>query len=181
MKKILIAINNDFLRETYCEVFKKEGFGVVAMYKKEEIEAKIKSEKFDIIIIDIAPPIDGFKIMEGLKKDGRKESVILVSQYYNKESRQKAIELDAKDFIAYSSVSPAEVIRKIKIVLGEQKSYRMEIADIGQAKELVEDLGYDSKLTCPKCGSKMMLNLTRDLSVGNHHFVVSFVCPNNCQ
>ena len=46
-----------------------------------------------------------------------------------------------KDFIIGALVSPAEAVRKVKIILGEQKSYRLEIKkDLYNAKELIKDL-----------------------------------------
>lgn len=181
MKKILIAVSSDFLRDTYAEVFKNEGFEVASFKTGNEAFQKAESEKFDLIIADISPEINGFKILEDLNRSGKKMATILLGQYEDKENRKKAMDLEARDFIVYSSVTPAEVIRKIKIVLGEQKSYRVKVADINNIKGLLGDLGYDSHFTCPKCQSELEMNLTRDLASGSRHFLVSFVCPNNCE
>ena len=169
MKKILIAISGDFLRDTYKEVFRAEGFEVFAVKNGDEAYDLIKREKVDLILIEAET---GFELLE--KKIDI--PVIILDQYENKETRKKAIELEARDFIAFSSASPNEIVRRIKIILGEQKSYR-----IGRdTARLYQDMGHDGELKCPKCGSDLELNLIRDLSAGNSHFVVSFVCPNNC-
>ena len=96
MKKIIIAINNDFIRETYLEVFKGEGFEVLQTKNGKEILNLAKEEKPDLIIIDIdLPEIGGFEILEIIKKEEatQKIPVIIFTQIEKKENRMKAIEL----------------------------------------------------------------------------------------
>lgn len=182
IKRILIALNNDFLRNTYEEVFKAEsGFEILSTKDGNEALKSIQNEKLDLIMVDISlSGIGGFDLIAKIKEEGKNIPVIIMDQYENKENKEKAMELEARDFIATSSASPNEILRKIKIVLGEQKSYRIKISDIEEARILYNDLGYSSDFKCPQCGSIMELNLIRDLSKGNNYFLVSFVCPNNC-
>lgn len=183
MKKILLAIDNDFLRETYAEVLKGEkNFEIITAKDGNEALDLVKQEKLDLVLADISlSGIGGFELIKKIKEFKPSLSVVILGQYESKEDMKKAMDLEAKDFIASSSVSPNEVIRKIKIVLGGQKSYRVKISNIEEVKDLYEDLGYDSDFKCSKCGSIMELNLIRDLSKGNNYFLVSFVCPDNCE
>lgn len=179
MRKILIAINGDFLRETYKEVFKSGGFNPIMADNGDQAFELAKKEKMDLIMIEATfPRVNGFELIQKLKKEGINTPVIILDQYEDKETMKKAMEMEAKDFIAFSSASPNEILRKIKIVLGEQKSYRIKIS--GGGEDLYRDMGHSGDLKCQECGSDLELNLIRDLSVSNSHFVVSFVCPNNC-
>ncbi|MBZ9577895.1 response regulator [Patescibacteria group bacterium] len=179
--KVLIAIDNNFIRETYSEVFKTENFEVLETKKGKEALALSKEEKPDIVIADIAlSEIGGFKLLKTLKEETSTEKipVIIFAQFEKKEDRRKAMELEAKDFIAAASVSPVEVIRKVKIALGKQRSYRISMPkDLHDARELITDLGYSYDFKCPKCGSDLLLCLIRDLSKGEKYFILSVICP----
>ena len=122
-----------------------------------------------------------FEFLEKVKKDfsTRDIPIIIFSQLERKENRKKAMQMEAKDFIAAASVTPAKLLRKVKIILGEQKSYRIKISsNSDDIKGLMRDLDYTNpNLKCPKCSSDLKLSLIRDLSIGNNHFIISFVCP----
>ncbi len=67
MRKILIAVNNEFIRETYSEVFKAENFEVFRARDGKEALDLVKKEKPDIIIADIAlSEMGGFELLEEL-------------------------------------------------------------------------------------------------------------------
>lgn len=182
MSKILIAINNDFIRETYKEVFINQGLEVFITNKGNEVLELAKNKTPDIIILDIAlAEIKGLELLETLKKENitKKIPVIVFAQFERKEEKLKAIELNAKDFITATDVTPAELIAKVKIILGGQKSYRVAIKEnLQNAKELLKDLGYNTDNKCPKCGKPLVLYLIKDLSKGPDYFKASFVCLN---
>ncbi len=177
MKKILIAIDNDFIREAYEEVFQKEGFEVFVTNDGKEALKIVKEKELDIILADILlSKISGFDLLQKIKKS---IPVIVFAQIERTENKKKAIELGARDFITAAGVSPVEVIRKVKIILGEQRSYQIKVQKTGlDAQKLAEDLGYDKSLKCKECGGDLAMYLMRDLSSGEKHFIVSFVCPN---
>ena len=180
MKKILIAIDNDFLREGYLRVFEKEGFEVLGTKSGIMALDLVKEEKPDVILSDIVfAGMREFELLEKLKKDFYTKDipVIIFAQLERRENRQKAMELEAEDFVTAAAISPNELVRRVRIILGEQRSYRIRILrGSDDVKRLVNDLNYSSDLKCPKCRSNMELCLMRDLSVGNSHFIISFVC-----
>lgn len=181
MKKILIAIKNAFVRETYSEVFKEKDFKVFSAQNGKEALDLVKKEKPDIILADVGlPEIGGFELLETLKKDPttQKIPVIIFAQIGKKLNRTKAMELEAKDFITSAECTPLEVIRRVKIALGEQRSYRISmLKHMHDGKELITDLGHSYDFKCPECGSDLLLYLIRDLSKGEKHFILSVVCP----
>ena len=181
MKKILIAINDDFTREVYSKIFRDTKFEVLETKDGKEALNLAKKEKPDIILADVAlPEIGGLELLETLKEDTltRRIPVIIFTQSERTEDRERAIELEAKDFLVGVLISPREVVLKVKAHLGEQKSYQIPInKDLDEVKELAMDLGYAPTLTCPKCGSSLQLFLIRDLSKGKNYFKVSFICP----
>lgn len=181
MKKILIAIKNSFIVETYLEVFEEKDFEVFSAKNGKEALDLVKKEKPDIILADIdLPEMGGFELLETMKKDPitQKIPVIIFTQIEKRLNRTKAMELEAKDFITAAEQTPLEVIRRVKIALGEQRSYRISmLKDLHDGRELIADLGYSHDFKCPKCGSDLLLSLIRDLSKSEKHFILSVICP----
>lgn len=181
MKKILIAVDNDFIRETYAEIFKEENFEIFKTKTGKEALSLAKEKKPDIILADVTlSEIGGLKLLEDLKGDSSTNEipVIIFAPIEKQKDRIKAMELEAKDFISAASVTPAEVIRRVKIALGEQKSYRISMSkNLADARQLITDLGYTHDFKCPECGSDLVLNLIRDLSKGEKYFILSVICP----
>ncbi len=178
--KILIAVDNDFIREAYYEVLTKENFSVLETKDGKEALSLIKKEKPDAVLLDVLlSEMGGFEVMEAMKKDEdiAQIPVIIFAQLERREDKLKAMELEAKDFISAANVSPVEVIRRIKILLGAQKSYTIEPKKTEDLEELVKDLGGDAQLKCSKCGKDKKIHLIRDLSRGQNEFILSFVCP----
>lgn len=181
MKKILIAIDNDFVRETYSDVFKEENFEVFTTKKGKEAIDLAKSELPDIIIADIGlSEMGGFKLIETLREDDftKKIPVIVFCQIEKEKDREKAMELEVKDFITAVVVTPIEVVRRVKIALGEQKSYKIfPTKNLYDAKDLITDLGYTYDFKCSGCGNDLVFHLIRDLSKGEKYFILSVICP----
>lgn len=181
MKKILIAIDNDFIRESYFDVFKGKSFETLATKNGKEAFELAKKEKPDIILADVLLfGIGGFELLKKLKKEESTKEipVIIFAQLEKKQDRLKAMELEAKDFVTAAKVTPSDVIRRVKIALGEQKTYKIGIRkNFHNAKELIVDSGLNYDLKCPVCGSDLVLYLIRDLSRGERCFIVSFICP----
>ncbi len=183
MKKILLAIHDDFARKSYAELLKGEHFLVFETNDGQKAFDLAIKETPDIIVIDLfLSTIGGLQLMEMLQQNllTKKIPVIFFSQIERETEKEKAMDLGAKDFIIGSITSPREVVAKIKIHLGFQKAYHFSITDenLSVAKEIKTDLGYFPYLECPRCGSKFELFLIRDLSKGKDYFKLSFSCPN---
>ena len=129
MKKIIIAIKNDFIREAYSGVFQEKGFSVFETKDGRDALLLVAKEKPDIIIADVnLIGMGGLEVLKTLRQEeGQKIPVIIFTQIERKEEKTKAIDLEAKDFIVATNVTPLEVVRKVKIALGEQKSYLVSI------------------------------------------------------
>ena len=181
MKKIIIAIKNDFIRETYLEVFQRSNFHVIQSKSGNDVLSLVNKEKPDAIIADVElDDINGFELIKKLreKKTNSRIPVIIFAQIEREDQKNKAIDLEAKDFIVGTNITPAEAVRKIRIILGEQKSYTLvPQKNLYGAKDLITDLGFDYSFKCPFCGSDLAFLLIRDFSRGEKYFIVSVVCP----
>jgi len=117
MQKILIIEDDRFLRELISKKLTKEGFEVSEAIDGEEGIKKIKSEKPDLILLDlILPGIDGFEVLSKMKDDPTVSSipVIILSNLGQKEDVEKGLKLGAVDYLIKAHFTPGEIIEKIR-------------------------------------------------------------------
>ena len=81
---------------------------------------KIKSEKPDLILLDlILPGIDGFEVLSQTKKDPEVSSipVIILSNLGQKEDIERGLKLGATDYLIKAHFTPGEIIEKIRLII----------------------------------------------------------------
>lgn len=119
-KKIILAEDDKFISRAYSDGLTRAGFEVIiATDGKEGIE-KIKSEKPDLILLDLVMPIkNGFEVLEEVKKDDTLKNIpaIILSNLGQDSDVEKGKALGAADYLIKSNFSMKEVIAKIKTVL----------------------------------------------------------------
>jgi len=100
--KILLVDDNDEIRGACKEALIKEEYLVDTALNGEEGLRKIKSEYFDLIVMDLVMPhMDGFEVMEKLKKDKIKYGKLVVFSALNTEElREKAYSFGAEQYWA---------------------------------------------------------------------------------
>ena len=76
-----------------------------------------KKEKPDIIVLDIIlPQLDGFSVLEELKKSGstKKIPVVMLTNLGTDEDKEKGKKLGAIDYLVKAELTPVQVEEKIK-------------------------------------------------------------------
>ncbi len=119
-KKILIIEDDKFLRELISRKISDEGFDVAEAVDGEEGVKKVKTEKPDLILLDlILPGIDGFEVLSRAKEDLNSASipVIILSNLGQKEEVEKGLKLGAVDYLIKAHFTPGEIVEKIKAIL----------------------------------------------------------------
>jgi DNA-binding response OmpR family regulator len=117
-KKILLAEDDKPIARTMNNKLIKSGFDVVVASDGAEALKILEKDKFDLIILDIMmPKVDGFGVLEELKKRGIKTPVIITSNLSQKSDEKKARELGAKDYFIKSSVSILQIVDNVKKIL----------------------------------------------------------------
>jgi DNA-binding response OmpR family regulator len=120
MTKILVVEDDKFLREMISRKLEKEGYDVYQAIDGEKGEEKIKEVKPDIVLLDlILPGIDGFEVLERVKKDPEVAEVpiIILSNLGQKSEVERGLNLGAVDFLIKAHFTPAEIVRKIKEII----------------------------------------------------------------
>ncbi len=107
------------LVELYKYALAKEDIQVTAAYTGKEGLEKAKTAKPDLIILDIMLPggINGFDVLEFLKKDPSTPSIpVLVLTNLDKEEKT-AKEIGAIDYMVKSNSSITDVVNKVRSLL----------------------------------------------------------------
>jgi len=119
-KTILIVEDDTILRDLISQKLKKANYDIVEAVDGEEGLKKAKENKPDIILLDlILPGIDGFGVLEQIKKDPEidKIPVVILSNLGQKEEIEKGMSLGATDFLIKAHFTLSEIVEKIKIIL----------------------------------------------------------------
>src|SRR4030043_138773 len=122
--KILLIEDDAFLVEMYTTKFELEGFEVVtAEDGRKGLDLAFK-ENPDIILLDILmPKMDGFAVLESLKKEKSTTNVpvVLLTNLGQKDDVKKGFEKGAVGYLIKAHFMPSEVVDKIKKILKESK------------------------------------------------------------
>ena len=115
--KILLVEDDRFLRELMSQKLIKMGYDLIAAVDGEEGVEKAKSEKPEIILLDIMlPGIDGFGVLTQVKADPGTADipVIMLSNLGQREDIDRALKIGATDFLVKAHFTPQEIIDKIE-------------------------------------------------------------------
>ncbi len=122
MKKVLFIEDEATLQETFGDILGKNKCKMISALNGEIGLRLAKSEKPDLILLDIIlPKMNGFEVLKMLKEDPKTNNipVIVLTNLENMEDINKAIELGATTYLVKTKYTIEEVINKIKKALGE--------------------------------------------------------------
>jgi CheY-like chemotaxis protein len=125
MAKILFVEDEPNHIAIYKTKLEQEGFDFLSAMTGEEAIPMIKIEKPDLIMLDILLPGEenGIDVLAKLKEEPATKNIpiIVFTNYDEKEFREQAQGLGANAFVLKSDVTPSEMVKKIKEILGQSK------------------------------------------------------------
>lgn len=119
--KILLVEDDPTLVEMYALKFKEAGFDIITTTDGLLGLESAKKERPLVILLDIMmPKMDGFAVLTELKKDEKTKNipVLLLSNLGQKTDIEKGKSLGATDYIVKASMTPTQVVEKVKSYLG---------------------------------------------------------------
>ena len=126
-KKILVVDDDPDLVETTSMILKSKQYDVVVAYDGVEGLEKAKTEKPDLIVLDVMmPEKDGYTLCKELKADAALNAipVLLLTAVVShisttRFSHQMGMETEADDYMD-KPVDPNELARRIELLLSRQ-------------------------------------------------------------
>lgn len=119
MPKVLIIDDDPFIADMYVLKFKDERFDVIASRDGRDGLKKIKEFRPDVVVLDLVmPDMDGFGVLETLRKEGGQQPKILVlSNLGQKEDVERGMSLGASDYAVKAHFTPSEVVERVRALL----------------------------------------------------------------
>lgn len=113
-KRIVIAEDDKSLRKALSLKLTHDGYEVKETVDGNTALAVIKEGGVDLLLLDIMMPgLDGFGVLEQLKKDGAKFPVVVTTNLGQEEDKKKALQLGATDYLVKSDQSLDDIIALI--------------------------------------------------------------------
>lgn len=176
--KILLVDDDESIRGMYAEIFRKEGFDVSEAVDGVDGLEKATKNIPDIVFTGIVMPImDGFGLMEALKKNVMTSNipVVISSHLGREEDQKKANELGAKGFFVRGYFTPNEIVEKIRGIFNlEEYKLKFSATELDAAK-LAKDMHFAENFKCSDCGGELVLSV-RSSDPGKHEFTAKFMC-----
>jgi CheY-like chemotaxis protein len=110
---ILYADDDPFIRKAVSKFFKNIFNEVTIVEDGTEAIEKYKSNKYDIIFLDInMPKMDGLEVGKYIKEHDIAQKVVFITAFDEVEYIKKAMEINADEYI-YKPIKEEEFINKI--------------------------------------------------------------------
>jgi len=125
-KVVLIAEDEDDLREMYTMALTNKGFEVLQAINGIEALKFLEEQytKIDLILLDVVMPgMDGFETLGKIKKNENysKIPVLISTNLDNDEDRAQALGGGAREYFVKSQHTPSELVDKVIDVMGIEK------------------------------------------------------------
>ncbi len=118
-KKVLIVDDDPALRQLYS-VELGQNYAIVEAADGEEGLTKAKTDKPDIILLDVMmPKFDGIAYLSKIKEDQELANIpiVMLTNFGQENLIQQAFSLGATDYLLKYKVTPAEMSEKVAQVL----------------------------------------------------------------
>ncbi len=123
--KILVADDEQSMREFLDIMLKKEGYKVSLASNGEEVVKLVDNDLFDLVLLDIRmPKLDGISALKKIKSTAPETIVIMITAYASADTAIKAMKEGAYDYIT----KPFKV-EEIKLIINnalEKKNLQKE-------------------------------------------------------
>ena len=138
MKTILVVDDEPKIVELARDYLEAAGFAVVSASDGSEALARARSEKPDLVVLDLGlPKIDGLDVARALRRD-TSVPIVILSGRSDESDKLVGLELGADDYVT-KPFSPKELVARVRAVL--RRAVRpIPVADIVRAGEVTLDV-----------------------------------------
>lgn len=115
--KILLVEDDQMISSMYKTKLESEGFEVLLAENGVDGVKMAKENKPELIMLDvILPQLDGFSVLEELKKEKTTKNipVVMLTNLGTDEDKEKGKKMGAVDYFVKASLTPTEFSDKVK-------------------------------------------------------------------
>ncbi len=117
-KSILVVDDEKSLARAFELKLTHAGFNAKAVNNGQEALAELRSGHYDAMLLDLVMPImDGFQVLETLKKENISLPVMVTSNLSQEEDMKRAKALGAREYFIKSNTPIAEIVVQINKIL----------------------------------------------------------------
>lgn len=125
-KKILIAEDDELLRELYSEVLKSEGYDITTAIDGEDALQKFIQGGWDLVLLDIImPKLSGLDVVKKSKEQPQplapNKCVVFLTNLDKGEEIKEALLL-GNGYLIKSQITPGDLVKEAKLYLNQPVS-----------------------------------------------------------
>ncbi|MDI6900411.1 MAG: response regulator [Anaerosomatales bacterium] len=169
-ERVLVVEDTELLRRMYHDKLVQDGYVVGVAGDGIDALAKLRAEKYDLVVLDlIMPRMGGLEVLETIKADPNLKSVpvLILTNLGEEGAIERALDLGALDYLIKNQAKPADVAEKIRLTLdafgtadGGVQPIRVVVKDReADAERLIEHAKLVRRLWCPACEVELALEL----------------------
>jgi CheY-like chemotaxis protein len=117
MRKILIAEDDFFIRDVYSKTFSLAGYEVAVAVDGLDAVNQVKSQQFDIILLDIMmPQMSGIQVLRSiraLETPAKNTPVFMITNLGQQNIIEEAFQAGMDGYIIKSEVTPQQILDEI--------------------------------------------------------------------
>ncbi|TKB71275.1 MAG: response regulator [Nitrospira sp.] len=120
MTRIVVADDDRMFRKVAETTLRRQGYDVTTASDGEEALQLIRSERPDMIVLDlIMPKLQGFDVLTILKQDALTSAipVIVLSSLTQEQDKQEALDLGAVAYFNKTTFSMSELVKQVENTL----------------------------------------------------------------
>ena len=130
MAKILFLEDEPTISEVTTEYMKMQSYEVVCAKDGQEALEALKSNDFDLAILDImVPKVSGLTVLEHIKKTNPKMATIMLTALEDEQTQLKAFNLYADDYVV-KPFSPLLLLKRIETILRRTMGNSTQITEV---------------------------------------------------
>lgn len=118
MTHVLIVEDDQFIREMYGMILRKEGHEVTETPDGAAGLTEAQQGGFDVILLDLMMPnMDGLTFLKKLKESPAKKEngpIVIMSNLAYGEAKDEAVSLGAADFFVKADMEPKDIVAIVK-------------------------------------------------------------------
>ncbi len=120
---ILIAEDDEVLRDLYLRKFKSANFTVRTAVNGEEALRMIREKRPDLLLLDInMPVIDGFGVLKRLTNEERTFPVIILTNFDDQTNKDHGAQYDISDYFVKKDMTIKSLMEMVSVALTLKKA-----------------------------------------------------------